>query len=223
MSTDPYLYPGTNILVNKFNIKVLDELRKAEADFSALRLKELYEKPLPGNYDLKHFLEMHKYIFKDLYEWAGKPRSIDLYKSEDILNGFSIIYETNKNINIKLDEKFMNMKDIQWDNLNLEQKANELARCMADVWKIHPFREGNTRSTITFFCQYAEEKGIPLDRNLFARHSNYVRNSLVAATADFREFGIEDKSNPTYLRNIVKDSLERGLIQNKVQGNELER
>ena len=76
---------------------------------------------------------------------------------------------------------------------------------LAALWKVHPFREGNTRTTLTFVCQFAESRGIFLNRSLFEQNAVYMRNALVAAAAIFPE---GDFRKPEYLFNIVKDSLE---------------
>jgi cell filamentation protein len=79
---------------------------------------------------------------------------------------------------------------------------------MGDLWKVHAFREGNTRTTMLFFNQFANEKGFPLDYELISNNSDYVRNALVAISAVFSDLG--DRSQPEHLIRIVKDSMERG-------------
>lgn len=69
---DPYIYPGTDILKNILGIQDRQMLKDAEADYVSLRLRELAENPLDGDYDFAHLAKMHEYIFQDLYEWAGK-------------------------------------------------------------------------------------------------------------------------------------------------------
>ena len=69
-----------------------------------------------------------------------------------------------------------------------EQQSIELCDSLAKIWKIHPFREGNTRTVITFCCQFADEVGISLDRKLFENNSQYMRTALVAYNAYFRDF-----------------------------------
>ena len=48
--------------------------------------------PLKGDYHTDHFLAMHKYIFQDIFDWAGEPRTIAIYKEEGILQGQSVEY-----------------------------------------------------------------------------------------------------------------------------------
>ena len=73
---------------------------------------------------------------------------------------------------------------------------------------MHPFREGNTRTIITFCCQYADTVGIGPDRELFEKNAQYVRTALVAYNAVFDDLG--DLSKPEYLRNTVEDAILRG-------------
>lgn len=79
---------------------------------------------------------------------------------------------------------------------------------MAELWKVHPFREGNTRTTITFCCDFADSRGFCIDRDLFKKNSIYFRKALVAASAKFSDLG--DLSKPEYLIQIIKDGIQRG-------------
>lgn len=65
---DPYLYENTQILKNKLNIRDIDRLEEAEANYVAFRLKEVTVNPLEGDYSYQHFLEFHKFLFQDIYE-----------------------------------------------------------------------------------------------------------------------------------------------------------
>lgn len=93
---DPYLYPNTGILIDKHGIKDEKILSEMEAGYASLRLKEIAENPLLGNYDFQHFREFHRWIFQDMYEWAGVPRTIDVEKAEPALGGISIEYSARK-------------------------------------------------------------------------------------------------------------------------------
>ncbi len=69
------------VLKNLLHIKGKKLLEDAEADYVTYRLKEIAINLLPGTYDYEHLLDMHKYIFQDIYEWAGQPRKLNIYKS----------------------------------------------------------------------------------------------------------------------------------------------
>lgn len=91
---DPYLYDDIPVLRNKLGIRDQVLLDDAEADYVVYRLKDLVLNPLGGDYHTEHLLKMHEYIFGDLFEWAGAPRTIAIYKEEDVLGGQSVEYST---------------------------------------------------------------------------------------------------------------------------------
>lgn len=205
---DPYLYQNTEILVNKFNIRNNDELNSLEADFTSSRLKDIIQYGIPGNFNLEHLLTFHYTIFQDIYNWAGQIRTINIEKSEPVLGGISIEYSKFENIESDIASILSEMKSTKWDMLDIEETAVTFSKHIASLWKVHPFREGNTRTIITFCCHYAENQGFPLDTDLLKDNSDYVRNALVAASSMFHDLG--DKSNPEYLIRIIKDAIKRG-------------
>ena len=205
---DPYLYEGTDVLKNLLNIKDKKLLDEAEAGYVTYRLKEIALNPLPGNYDYYHFLDMHKYIFQDMYEWAGQQRKQNIYKEEHVLGGLSIDYSDIFDIQKDSERALSEMRKKNWDKYDVHEAALEFSESLARIWKVHPFREGNTRTTITFCCQYADEVGLNPDRELFEDNAQYVRTALVAYNAVFDDLG--DKSKPEYLVRIVEDAISRG-------------
>ncbi len=205
---DPYLYEGTDVLKNLLNIKDKKLLEEAEAGYVTYRLKEIALNPLPGNYDYYHLLDMHKYIFQDMYEWAGQQRKQNIYKEEHVLGGLSIDYSDIFDIQKDSERALSEMRKKNWDKYDVHEAALEFSESLARIWKVHPFREGNTRTTITFCCQYADEVGLNPDRELFENNAQYVRTALVAYNAVFDDLG--DKSKPEYLVRIVEDAISRG-------------
>lgn len=175
---DPYLYEDYPVLRNKLNIYNQDLLDEAEADYVVYRLKDITLHPLPGKYDYTHLMLMHQFIFQDLYDWAGNPRIIQIYKEEDVLGGQSIEYSEPVDIANDIRNVLYDMTTKDWDAMSIDTKAYEFCDSLAKLWKIHPFREGNTRTTITFCCQYMDEIGHPVNRKLFEENSRYVRTAL---------------------------------------------
>lgn len=210
---DPYVYPGTNILKNVLGIQDRQTLDDAEADYVSLRLRELAENPLEGDYGIDHLAEMHKYIFQDIYEWAGKIRTINMEKEEPALGGLSIEYSDKTKIKDDLSDALKKMVSRSWVNLSLDDKVKCFSEDLAAIWKVHGFREGNTRLAVTFCCQFIEAQGIPIDRTIFEKHSTYVRTALVAYSAVFHDLG--DLSKKEYLERIIRDSLERAQASGK--------
>lgn len=210
---DPYVYPGTDILRNVLGIQDRKRLDNAEADYVSLRLRELAENPLEGDYDIDHLTEMHKYIFQDIYEWAGKIRTVNIEKEEPALGGLSIEYSDKTKIEGDLSDALKKMVSRSWASLSSDDKVKYFSEDLAAVWKVHGFREGNTRLAITFCCQFIEAQGIPIDRTIFEKHSTYVRTALVAYSAVFHDLG--DLSKKEYLERIIRDSLERAKTSDK--------
>ncbi|MCM1427611.1 MAG: Fic family protein [Eubacterium sp.] len=180
-------------------------LDDAEADYVTYRLKEIVRNPLPGSYDYKHLLEVHKYIFQDIYEWAGQSRKLNIYKEEPILGGISINYSDMLSIAKDAEDILRVMRGKSWADMTKHEAAVQFADSLAKLWRVHPFREGNTRTIITFCCQYADEIGLNLNRDLFENNAQYVRTALVAYNAVFDDLG--DLSKKEYLLKIVEDAV----------------
>jgi cell filamentation protein len=204
---DPYLYPDSQTLINLFDEKNEDRLDKIEADFTGFRLRQLVEYPVRGKFDFAHLCAVHQFVFQDIFAWAGKPRTVNIQKAEAALGGLSVEYSDFKSIKSEVINACSNLNNIDWNHLLLKEKAEKFAKLMAVIWKIHPFREGNTRTVITFCCDFAEKHGFPLNRDLFKDNSTYVRRALAAANAVLKDFG--DRSKPQYLIDITYDAISR--------------
>ena len=202
---DPYVLPGTDVLKNRFNLSTQQDLDDAEADFASLRLRELVVNPIPGNYGVRHYLSFHRYIFQDLYDWAGEPRVMNIVKEEPALGGLSVEYTDYPLIRARLSEVLNAMRKRPWESYDPDRLTKRFSHDLAALWKIHAFREGNTRTTIHFCCQFADDHGFSLNRQLFEHNSHYVRTALVAYNAVFSDIG--DKSQKQYLEMFIRDSI----------------
>ena len=94
---DKYLYPGTNVLINKLNIKDGLKLEKAEYTYVSLNISAIINNPIEIK-SLFDICKIHKLLFGDLYDWAGDYRTINIYKEEPVLSGLSVKYSEYKNI-----------------------------------------------------------------------------------------------------------------------------
>lgn len=206
---DPYVIPGTTVLKNLLGLQTQRELDGAEADYVALRIRELAIDTLPGDYGVRHYLSFHRYIFQDLYDWAGQPRAMDIMKEEPALGGLSVEYANYPKIRGELSRVLTAMRRRPWERYGIDRLVRWFSRDLAALWKIHAFREGNTRTTIHFCCQFSDEHGFSLDRGLFEENSHYFRTALVAYNAVFSDIG--DKSRKEYLERIMRDAIERGM------------
>lgn len=148
---------------------------------------------------------MHFFIFQDLYDWAGEQRKLNIFKEEPVLGGLSVEYSDMADIARDAKSVLKEMVSKNWNDMDTKRKSMEFADSMAKLWKVHCFREGNTRTVITFCCQYADENICHINRTLFEKHSEYVRTALAAYNAVFYDLG--DLSKKEYLLNIVEDAM----------------
>jgi len=151
-----YCYKGTNILINLLNITNDKDLYDVERELVSLRTYELNENPLKGEFDFKYLKSIHKYLFQDIYKWAGSIRTCNIAK-KDLFCLAEYIESYGKEVFDKLkDENYF----INYDN---ETKLNKLVDLFADINALHPFREGNGRSQRLFIESLAKINGIYLD------------------------------------------------------------
>jgi len=202
---DPYLYTETEVLINLFDERNENRLKEIEANYTSLRLRQLFENPIKGNFSFAHLCKMHRFIFQDIYKWAGKIRTINITKTEAVLGGLSVEYSDKNCIETTAKKVLYDFSNINWKSKDVKNLSENFAKNMALLWKVHPFREGNTRTIINFCCDMAMKSDILIKRELFEENSLYVRNALVAANAIFEDIG--DKSNYEYLQRIVFDAM----------------
>lgn len=154
VADDTYCYPGTSVLKNKLATKRQDVLEEFETEMTDLRADE----PMPvGKLDYAHYRAIHHHLFQDVYEWAGKPRTVRISKG-----GSAFCYP--ENIEAQARKLFAQLAtDNYLQQLDKARFANEAAHFIAELNAIHPFREGNGRSQLSFLVLLAEQAGHPLD------------------------------------------------------------
>ena len=206
---DPYIYPNTPQLVlrNRYGLKDAAALATVERIQTGARLRELLSSEVEVSASLDSLQAMHAYIFGDVYHWAGHIRRVNLYKPEPVLSGASVDYSAHQNIRSEASAALQTIKARDWLGMNLEERAQTLSQDVKELWRVHPFRDGNTRTVLAFADAYMARRGMPFDLALLGQHAPYVRASLVVAT-----YGRVDD-----LARIVKDALQRGevLVQEK--------
>ena len=184
---DPYVYEN-GVLKNKLNIYNRDELMKAEADIGFLKLINV-DSIECDYFDEKLFRDIHKHIFEDIFEWAGEYRVIPLFKEELVLPGYSIPYTDKRLVRSELSKRINHMNRINWNSMDINEISRTFARELALLWKVHPFRDGNTRTTLSFGFLFAKKNGFPFDIETFIDELDreYDENGKV------RKYSIRDK------------------------------
>lgn len=201
---DIYYDDDNQVLKNKLGITNEEKLNKAQADFTILRTKELLDNDSIG-IDENSLRFIHYHMFQDLFDWAGCYRKLNIEKPERVLNGFSIEYEDYQNIDKRIKEIFVNDQEIDLNRFNDQEKLLYISDLMINIWKCHPFRDGNTRTVIIFICNYCKKKGLEIKDDLLLNNCGYVRSSLVAAS--FSHKALERVPKKEYLYRIMEDML----------------
>ena len=200
---DYYLYDDVPVLRNLLNIKDEKLLLEAESNITYIKLLDIDDKIKSEKFDYDRLKAIHSYIFGDIYEWAGKERGINIVKGERVLGGDTIRYSDSNNIERDVNKALRTLNSIKWEKLNIEETAEQFAKIIAMIWQVHPFREGNTRTVITFTTQFAEYHGFKMNKSLLKENSAYVRDSLVKASDGMY-------SEYQYLTRIIKDAIING-------------
>ena len=153
---DPYVYPGTDVLRNLLNERDPTESAALELELASLRAVELTGNPTGGAYDFAHLCAIHQHLFQDMYDWAGRPRTVQTAKGVPFCPPANIDEQSRFiHRNIVCDE--------QLNSTELDTFADRLAYHWAEVNAVHAFREGNTRTQRAFFEQLAELRGWEMD------------------------------------------------------------
>ncbi len=170
MINDPYTYEdGT--LKNKLNIRDHHELRKAEADIGFLKLINV-DSVRSDKLNEELLCDIHYHIFENIFDWAGKYRIVPVYKTELVIPGISLRYADVGSIGKELKKQMFDLNMINWPLDDIDQLVYTFARKIAVMWKIHPFRDGNTRTFLSFAYIFAKANGFPFDMELFTKELN---------------------------------------------------
>lgn len=216
---DPYvLENGT--LINKLGITEYEELKKAECDIGFVKLMSIDD--VDVNCDSTTLISrIHSHIFKDVFEWAGEYRTVPVYKPELVIPGISLEYERPRDIAKNLKRKTDEMDHDKWNPNDLEAFAKDMTKHLARIWRVHPFRDGNTRTTLGFAYLFAKKHGINLDmgkalNNLSRKIAEdgkvkrySIRDKFVLAALDDKDYPEPEALQELLLSVLSKDKAEK--------------
>lgn len=165
-----------------------------ECDFVSMRIVELLEQ---DNFELSvdYLKYIHKYLFQDVYEFAGEFRKIDFSKHEKILNNDSVAYGDCKTLNESLEYDISLEKEKNYKDMSIVEVIKNITDFTSSIWQVHPFREGNTRTTAVFIEKYLISLGYNVDNSLFKDKSVYFRNALVRSNYFNNYLNIKEDKN----------------------------
>ena len=171
MSDKIYCYPDSDVLKNRMGIRDKEQLGRLEKRLTMLRILELVDKPVQGRFELKHLQSIHKYIFQDIYDWAGKIRKVDIAKGNMFCNA--------KFIESQAEEIFRKLKEENYLlGLNEKEISVRLAYYFSEINALHPFREGNGR------CQREFIRTLALHADYVINFANVSREEMIRASED---------------------------------------
>lgn len=164
-----YCYPDSDVLINKLGIREEKRLEDAERRLTMLRLLDLLEHPAEGDFDFRHLQNIHRYIFQDLYTWAGKIRTVDISKST--------VFCKARFIGGQAEVLFGKLKrENLLAGLSEEGFIKRLAWYFSEINALHPFREGNGRTQREFIRELALYNGYTV------RFAGITREEMVEAS-----------------------------------------
>jgi cell filamentation protein len=184
---ESYFYCDTQVLRNLFDERDQDKLNRLEEEAVRARGAEIVAKPVEGSFDLEHLRRIHRWLFRDVYEWAGELRTAPVFPVAMVKGGPSpeSIAAGEYDADDQHPYRYFSAGQGMASHLQMwftrlggesgyaDMKGTEFAAAIAEPWgeinAAHPFREGNTRAQVFFFTQFAVEHGHFLDYERFAR------------------------------------------------------
>ena len=189
-STDSkYFYPNSNTLVNRLDIRNEKLLNEAEALYTAQRLLELHAKPIMTNFDLENLKMIHKYIYQDLYKFAGTIRDENISKGQTLFASVLCIVPNAEKLfsQLRLENYLV--------GTTIDDFSKKAAYYMSESNIIHPFREGNGRAIREFIRCLALKCG-------FILNWNAITNSEIL------EASISSVNDISHLTKVIRRCIE---------------
>ena len=176
----------------------------AECDKASANIKKILSTNTFA-FNTNGFIATHRRIFEGVFKHAGELRKYDITKKEWVLRGDTVSYLNWEDLRRAIDFDIQQEKDFNYSGLSEEEKVRHIAHFISGLWQIHPFREGNTRTTAVFAIQYLRSMGYDVTNNLFKDYSWYFRNALVRANYKNVRLGINYDFNflELFFRNLL--------------------
>ena len=171
--------------------KEIEGERTEEADKVSARITELLQEQT-FNFSPAQLTSIHRRLFEGIYKFAGRIRDYNITKQEWVLRGETVYYASADTISETLEYDMNQERSYSYEGKSIDEAINHLTRFCANLWQIHAFGEGNTRSTAVFMIKYLKTLGLKVTNDLFATHSWYFRNALVRANYSNLQEGVTE-------------------------------
>ena len=195
-------------LVKEYYIKKTahddDDADMEEADRVSSNISKLLQTDA-FTYSVAGFAAIHRAIFGGVFKHAGRFRDYDISKKEWVLRYDSVLYGRWQDLRMTLEYDMEQERQFYYTSLNKDQTIEHLAKFVAGLWQIHPFGEGNTRTTAIFTIKYLRSLGFSVNNDMFEHYSWYFRNALVRANYRNVQNGIN--AEPIFLVRFFRNLL----------------
>lgn len=187
--------------------KIREEAAKTrtdEADIVSHRIAEILSEPT-FSFSPEQLISLHGRLFAGIYKHAGKIRDYDITKREWVLRGDTVMYASCYRLVETLAYDFRREKEFSYARATMDDVISHICQFISGIWQIHPFGEGNTRTTAVFTIKYLRTLGFAVDNEVFAENSYYFRNALVRANYTNLPKGIEETNEylESFFRNLL--------------------
>jgi len=196
------------------NLTNIQVQREKECDLVSLRIAQLLEDKSFGFSPIT-LKSIHQYLFKNIYDFAGNYRDYNITKKEEILNGDTVKYVNYQEIESYLAYDFKEEKEFDYSKTNKNELIEHIAKFTSSIWQVHPFGEGNTRTTAVFIEKYLNNMGFHINNDMFKDKSLYFRNALVRSNYGNIPKGIypTDKYLIAFFKNLLQG--EKNELENR--------
>ena len=191
-----------------------DDEEKQEADKVSGNIAKIIAEQ-SFSFSVPTLISFHRHIFEGVFKHAGELRPYDITKKEWVLRGDTVLYGRSQDLRMALEYDMEQERQFDYSGLNMDQVVEHLAKFVSGIWQIHPFREGNTRTTAVFTIKYLRSIGFDVTNHLFSMHSWYFRNALVRANYQNIAKGVQRDTRflEQFFRNLLMG--ERNELRNR--------
>ena len=185
-------------------LRTPEDEQAQEADKASLNIRRILSENTFA-FTFVGLVSVHRRIFDGVYRFAGKIRDYNITKKEWVLRGDTVLYVSASDIISAVEYDLEQERRFDYSKVDRDGLVKHISRFVADLWQIHPFGEGNTRTTAVFAIQYLRSMGFNIDNTPFADNSWYFRNALVRANYQNVQKGI--MRNPQFLELFFRNLL----------------
>ena len=191
-----------------------DSAMTEEADKVSANIAELLNEKA-FTFSPMGYISIHRRIFNGVFKFAGSLRDYNISKKEWVLRGDTVLYASTAELRMTLDYDFEQETRFDYRSLSPSEMIVHFARFISGLWQIHPFGEGNTRTTAVFAIKYLRSMGFDVNNDLFAAHSWYFRNALVRA--NYRNYQKKIEPDFQFLEQFFRNLLlgEQNELKNR--------